>query len=187
MRWRAMGGVAGPAAFVTAWSILGARRAGYSPVHDPISRLAEVGSSTRPAMTGGFLAFGLGVAVYSTALRQRMPGASIAAATTALATAGVAAFPLGASMGDDPHAAAAGIAYASLVAIPALGARTLGRQGHHAAARASVTIAVAAGSALVASTLTSSHTGLFQRLGLTVADVWIVGSAIWLLRQDDRP
>jgi hypothetical protein len=183
VRWRAVGGVAGPAAFVTAWSILGARRAGYSPVHDPISRLAEVGSSTRPGMTGGFLAFGLGVAVYSTALRPRLPGASIAAATTAVATVGVAAFPLGAAMGDGPHAAAAGIAYASLVAIPALGARTLGGQGQRAAARMSATIAAAAGSALVASTLSSSHTGLFQRLGLTIADVWIVGSAVWLLRE----
>ena len=41
-RWRAFAGIAGPATFIAAWSVLGATRSGYSPVHDPISRLAAV-------------------------------------------------------------------------------------------------------------------------------------------------
>ena len=52
--WLAWGGIIGPSVFVTDWAILGATKSGYSPVSDAISRLAELGSSTRPQMTGGF-------------------------------------------------------------------------------------------------------------------------------------
>lgn len=182
MRWRAAGGVAGPVAFVAAWSILGARRTGYSPVHDPISELAAVGAPTRAVMNGGFAAFGVGVALYASALRSHLPGAALAAATTAVATAGVAAFPLGSSFGDHPHAAAAGIAYASLAVVPALGAGSLARRGRRTAAVASAAVALVTGSALAASTLASTHTGLLQRVGLTTADVWIVATAFGLMR-----
>ena len=56
-----LGGAIGPAAFISAWVIGGATKDGYSPVHDAISRLAAIGSSARPLMTAGFVAFGLAV------------------------------------------------------------------------------------------------------------------------------
>src|SRR5216684_8341678 len=58
-RWLALGGVVGPAVFVADWAILGIVRPQYSPIHDAISRLAELGASTRPAMTAGFIVDGL--------------------------------------------------------------------------------------------------------------------------------
>ncbi|MGD9798003.1 MAG: DUF998 domain-containing protein [Acidimicrobiia bacterium] len=144
-RWRAAGGVVGPAAFVAAWSVLGAVRPGYSAVHDPISRLAEVGASTRVPMTLGFLAFGAGVAAYAGSLRRALPGgAATAAAATAAATVGVALLPLGASFGDGPHGVAAGIGYATLAAVPLLGARALAARGERTAAAWSVASGVAA-------------------------------------------
>jgi hypothetical protein len=182
-RWRAAAGIAGPIAFVLAWSTLGGQRSGYSPIQQPISRLAEVGVPTRASMTGGFVAYAAGVAAFSPSLRDgHSRGASRALAANAVATLGVAAFPLGASYGDNPHAAAAGIAYAALAATPLLAARDLRRRGAHRAAAASVATAVAIAVPLVASTVFDRRVGLAQRLGLTIGDVWIVVAAIGTLR-----
>ena len=96
-RWRlaAVGGIVGPAAFIGAWVVGSATKAGYSPIDDAISRLAAVGASTKPLMTAGFLVFGIGVPIYATALRRALGGlASVTAAATGLATIGVAALPL---------------------------------------------------------------------------------------------
>jgi hypothetical protein len=186
-RLRALGGIAGPAAFITTWATLGATRAGYSPVDDPISRLAAVGASTRPAMSAGFVAFAAGVGAYAPALRVAFgPGPARAAAVTAAASLGVAALPLDASFGDHPHAVAAGLAYASLAATPLLAARVQRARGHHRAAWLSTATAVAVGGALVASTLVPRGVGLAQRTGLTVGDLWIMGSAALLLRRPPR-
>ena len=43
----ALGGMVGPAAFVGAWAVLGARLPGYDPTQDAISRLAADGAPTR--------------------------------------------------------------------------------------------------------------------------------------------
>jgi hypothetical protein len=172
--------VAGPVAFVTAWSVLGAVKKGYSPIEDPISRLAAVGASTRPFMTAGFAAFGAGVGLYASALRDGLSGpASVAAWTTAAASLGVAALPLNAEL-DGAHAAAAGLAYASLAATPLLGARALARGGNKAAAAASVGCGVVCGAALAASAVAGNRVGLWQRVGLSTGDVWIVATALWL-------
>ena len=45
-RARALGGVVGPGVFIATWAVLGARAEGYSPVQDPISRLAATDAST---------------------------------------------------------------------------------------------------------------------------------------------
>lgn len=190
-RWRALGGVVGPVAFVGAWCALGLRRDAYSPIHDPISRLAAVDSSTRWAMTAGFVAFGTGVALYATELAAAVPGkaataAATAAATTAAATIGIAATPLGSSLGGTPHAAAAGVAYAALAATPILAARSLSATAHPGAARASTAAGLATAAALLASVASSSGSGLLQRIGLTIGDTWIVASACVLLRRRDR-
>src|SRR5207302_10759594 len=114
----AVGGVVGPAIFVSAWVVLGTRRSGYSPMNDPISRLAAVGMSTRVAMTLGIVALAVGLVAYAHALHGRVPGAiAPVAALSAAATLVVAIFPLGSALGDRPHAAAAAAAYATLAAL----------------------------------------------------------------------
>jgi hypothetical protein len=181
-RWRLIAGIAGPAAFVAAWSVLGAVKPGYSPVQDPISQLAAVGASTRVPMTLGFLAFGAGVGAFANALRTALPGgAGTAAAVTADATVGVAALPLGASFGDWPHGLAAGIGYLSLAATPLLGGLTLRRRRNGLAAVASFGAAGLTSAALVGTTIWSDHTGLLQRAGLSVGDAWLVAVAAWML------
>lgn len=181
--WAAVGGIAGPAGFVAAWSWLGARANDYSPIDDPISRLAAVGAPTAPAMTGGFLAFAGGVLLYASASRVQLSGATAAAAaTTALATAAVAAMPLEGRFGTTGHAIGAGVAYASLAALPILAARPLRAHGHGRAATASRVLGVASAACLTASVVLPSHTGLFQRAGLTLGDLWIVASSTAMLR-----
>jgi hypothetical protein len=65
----------GPITFLGAWVVGGAiATAHYSPVHDPISRLAAIGTDTRGLMSAGFVGFGLGVPLYGAALRAAVPG-----------------------------------------------------------------------------------------------------------------
>jgi hypothetical membrane protein len=179
----ALGGVVGPIAFVGAWSIGGIVAHHYSPVDDAISHLAQIGAPTRALMTSGFVVFGIGVAIYSLALRASLPGWSWATvAVSALATLGVAAAPLGRShAGDTLHGVFAGTGYLALACTPLLAAAPLRRRGMHLSARASVTIGVVAAVSLAATTATRAD-GLFQRTGLTVVDVWIVVTAIAMMR-----
>jgi len=102
--------------------------------------------------------------------------------TTGLATLGVAAAPLDVSSRVDLlHGAFASVGYASLAALPLLAAGPLERAGCSRWAKASRVVAVASGLALIA-TLAGSRHGLFQRLGLTVGDAWIVASAAAIAR-----
>ncbi|MCU1401353.1 MAG: hypothetical protein JWN62_4462 [Acidimicrobiales bacterium] len=175
----ALGGVVGPGAFAAAWVIGGATKAGYSPVHDAISRLAAIGSSTRPLMTGGFIAFGLAVPVYATALRRFVDGpAWITAAATGISTLAVAAAPLEHSTTlDHWHAVFAGLGYVTLAATPLLAARPLAAAGHRNLARFGVAAGVVSAISL-ALTTSGAPTGLFQRLGLSAGDVWLAASGI---------
>lgn len=180
-RLLAAGGVVGPASFVTAWSVLGATTSRpYSPVHDAISRLAEVGAPTRLGMTLGFAAFGVGLPVFGLALRDELPGpAWTTAVATGLATLGVAATPLGHSGAVDlAHGAFATAGYVTLAATPWLAAPHLSRR----ADRVARTAALVSAAALAATVVAPGH-GLFQRLGLTVGDAWVVGMAVRMLRR----
>jgi hypothetical protein len=184
---RALGGVWGPVAFISAWSILGATRPGYSSINDPISRLAAVDAPTRVVMTAAFLAYGAGVSLYASELRTAIPGRSgLAAATTAAATLGIAATPLGSAFGGIPHATCAGIAYAGLAVMPIAASRTLARQGRRGASSLSIALGIVSGASLFASVVTPSATGLFQRIGLTAGDVWITATALWLSGSGER-
>ena len=179
-RLAAAGGVAGPVAFAAAWSLLGPRLPGYSPVDDPISRLAAAGARDAAVMTGGLVAFGVGLPLYGAALRDALPGPAWATATaTGLAALGVAAFPL-ASSRDALHGAMAGVAYATLAATPLLAAAPLARAGRRRWAGASVAAGTVSALALSA-TAAGPATGLFQRVGLTVAHAWVVASAVGIL------
>lgn len=186
-RWRAWAGIAGPVAFIATWSVLGTVRAGYSAVQDPISRLAAVGAPTRPVMTAGFVAFAAGVGLYSSVLREQDLGdASLAAKITAAAALVIAALPLGGPAGNVPHAVAAVVAYAALAAMPLLAARPLAAQGDGRAAVASIVAGAAIAAALAISVVGSDGTGLAQRVGLTVGDLWIMASALRSLRARSR-
>ena len=184
----AVGGVAGPAAFVAAWAFLGTGQPGYSPVDDPISRLASIGAPTRVPMTAGLLAFGAGVAAYASALAAALPGpAALAAALTATGAVGIAALPLSPGEGSVAHDVVAGLTYASLATTPLLGARGLHARGLGLPARLSTAVGVASAAALAAGAMVPRGGGLLQRLGLTLGHAWIVASAAWIMRGAPAP
>lgn len=178
----AVGGIIGPVGFAAAWAAGAVLSDNLSPLHDAISRLAAVGAHTRPLMTAGFVAFGVGVPTYAAALRRAVPGpAWITATATGLATIAVALAPLNHSPTvDSLHAAFAVIGYVTLAATPLLAYRPLVRGGHHRLARLGLIAGAVSGTALLLSSV-GDWNGLFQRLGLTAGDVWLVASAIAIL------
>lgn len=178
-RWRAVGGVLGPAAVITAWAALGARTPGYQPVIDPISRLAASGADTQTAMTGGFLAYAAGVGGLASLLGERYGGkVALAAAVNVAGTLGIAATPLDSPLGGAPHALAAGVTYASLAALPVLAAQGSDDPDGRPRALLFTTVGIVSGLslALSASGLTD-RVGLFQRLGLTLGHIWVMAVA----------
>ena len=174
------GGVLGPAAFVGAW-IVGAATSSipYSVINDPISRLAAVDAPTRPLMTAGFIAFGIGVPACALRLRTLVPGSAwVAAAGAGVTTLLVAATPLDRSaLTDQLHGVAAGSGYVFLAAAPLLAAGPLRRHGHRLFAALSVAAGLTSAICLPLS-LSGLPTGLFQRIGLTAGDTWIACTAI---------
>lgn len=187
-RLAALGGLVGPAGFITAWVVSGALTDGYAAVDDAISRLAAVDAPTRMLMTGGFVVFGVGVLGYASALRHGLAGWSwAAAATSAIATLGVAASPLDRSAAlDTAHGVFAGIGYVALAATPLLAIAPLRRAGRSSWARAA-TGATAVAATCLALTLTGARQGLFQRIGLGAGDLWIMATAVALARDLLRP
>ncbi len=184
----ASGAIVGSVAFVADWAVLGLVRERYSPTADAISRLAELGASTRPAMTGGFVVYGLGLLSYGGALRRVEPGWSWTwAVATGLATLGVAAFPLGRPTSGNVHAVFAVLGYAGLTGLQLAGCRRRSGRGERRAAALSLTTGLLTGGFLLASVATGSAHGLTQRIGLTAGDTWIVLTALALLRQHRRP
>jgi hypothetical membrane protein len=178
------GGIVGPVAFVAAWLLCGAATEGYSPVDEAISELAAVGAPTRVAMTTGFVVFSVGVGWFALACRPRLPGWSwLALGLAAAATLGAAIFPLGEDGADfdAAHGAFAGLGYGFLVAAPLLAAVAYRRAGDQPEAIASLAVGVVAAACLLASVSVEAN-GLFQRLGLTVVDAWIVVLAVAILR-----
>ena len=174
----ALGGVVGPVAFVGAWltgSLTTSRDS--SMIDDAISRLAAVGADSRPLMTAGFVCFGVALTAYALAVRDAVPGRSwIAAAATGVATLAVAALPLDHSdLVDRLHGVAAGIGYVTLALTPALSVAPLRRLGATRLAAGAVVATTVSAIALPLSLVTES-TGLFQRVGLTATDLWIVAS-----------
>ena len=169
---KVVAGVVGPTAFVGAWAIAGALRNGYSPVEDAISRLAEVGASSRPLMNVGFVTFGVAVPAFALAARQSLGAPAAAALVVAgLSTLGVAATPLGPGP-DTAHGIFAGVGYVAMAAAPVLADRRRG-----------ALISAVAAASLVATTIGPAH-GLFQRLGLGVVDAWIVATALRQRREN---
>ncbi len=135
-------------------------------------------------MTTGFVVFAVGVPISALALRDEIPGrAWILATATGLATLGVAAFPLGSPASDRVHGAFATLGYATLAAIPLVAARPMNAQGRTGWARFSVASGVISGVSLLATVLGPWH-GLFQRIGLSAADVWLIATSVDILRKN---
>jgi hypothetical membrane protein len=171
VRVQRVGGILGPTAFVTAWVLGSVLADDYSAVDDAISRLAAVGAETRWLMTAGFVAFGIGVPLFAPLLPRP---AAISATVAGFATLGVAATPLDWSDAVDTlHGVFAATGYVALALTPILGASLLPGPW----SRVSVTIGVIAGACL-ALTAFSDANGLFQRIGLTLCDAWIVTVAL---------
>jgi hypothetical membrane protein len=179
VRVAALGGMVGPVAFILVWGVASNVEAGYSARDDAISELAAIGADTRALMTTGFVVFALCVVPYAIALRRALGGpAWITAAGTGIATLAVAAIPLGRSTSTDHlHGTVAVVGYTALAVTPLLAIRPLLNRGNRGAARLSLVTAMVSGSALLLSDATSL-TGLFQRIGLTAGQAWIVGSAL---------
>ena len=127
------------------------------------------------------MAYGVAVIVGSTALRTSLLRRSWSlAAINGAASIAVAALPLDHSTAMDTwHGVAAGIGYVSITALPIVAAGPLRDAGYKRAAALSITGGVISGLCLVATTLTDAN-GFFQRLGLTVGDVWLVSTGIAL-------
>ncbi len=177
----------GALSLIAAWAVLGARTGGYSPIADPISRLAASGAPTQAAMTGAFAVYAAGVAAHAADLRPALSGATATtAALNAAATIGIAITPLDSRLGGVPHAAAAAATYASLAAIPLLSARVLARRGHRRAARASIATGLASGACLAISAVDTARTGLWRRTGLTVGHLWLMSSTVTVVRYGTR-
>lgn len=178
----AWGGVVGPTGFIAAWATAGALTKGYSPVQESISRLAAVGAPKRRLMTAGFVCFGVAVPAYGVALRQSLAGPTWAAATVSgVATLGVGAFPLGkASVIDRIHYGLAVLGSSSLALTPILAAQSLSARGNGRAAVASRLLGLLSGACLAAPAISPAE-GLFQRIGLTLAEGWLAASATAIL------
>lgn len=171
-RAAAIAGVAGPAAFVAAWAVGGARTPGYSPVEQAISRIAEIGAPQRALMTAGFVTFGVAVPAFALAARRRLGWRTTATLVVAgVATLGVAATPLDEGTDDTLHAVLAGTGYAAMALSPLLVRRR---------SAADVAVGLVAVASLLGTTA-GPASGLLQRLGLGVVDAWIVHRASQLL------
>ena len=160
-------GIAGPVGFISAWVGAGAATPGYSPVSEHISRLAASGTSTHAAMTAGLVAYGVTAPIFA-----RVVGDELSKP---------AAFALDISdVIDKLHAASAFGTYVSLTLVPILASRALKKRGYIKTSRASIAIGAIAGVSFAASLLGPAH-GLFQRVGITTVDVWLVGAAVVIL------
>jgi len=179
LRLASLGGVAGPAAFVATWTLLGIRAEGYSPVGEPISRLAAQGAPSRAAMTSGFLAYSIGVAGFATRVDILGGPAAAATAANAVAMAALAALPLSDTGDNRAHVAAAGATYLSLALVPLLAARRPDCGVSRTRSAASRTAGLAAGGCLALSLIHRRGRGGWQRAGLTAGQAWIASSAAW--------
>ncbi len=172
----AAGAIVGPAAFIAAWVTGGLSTSGYSPLTNPISDLAAVGADTAPLMNVGFSAYGVGVPLGAWAMRRVIgTPAATALIINGLLTFGVMAAPLERSESvDQMHAVFAGSAYLALATGVLLASRRLSPNWLR---KTSAVVGTITALALVGS-VTAESPGLFQRIGLTTADAWLIGMGL---------
>lgn len=173
------GAIWGPGLFISAWVIAGFITVGYSPLESHISDLAGVEARTRLLMTLGFAAFGVGVGISAWPLRRLIgTPAAIALGFSALFTLGVMLTPVDSSSNSDfLHGGFALLIYLTLAAAGPLAALTFRRRGLLSLSVVSLTVGLATVICLWAS-LGDSASGLFQRLGLTTTDIWLMAIGV---------
>lgn len=178
----AIGLVVAPIVFIVGWAVTGPNTLDYSAVYEAISELAAEGADQRMAMTGAFVGYGIWLLVAVPAVRRSvLRPIAPALVVNALATFAVAALPLHRSTAmDRGHGVAAFVGYASLAAIPLLGGLALRRADRPGLAAASFAASGLVALFLVFSALVDAD-GLFQRLGLTVGDLWLVAAGVAIL------
>jgi hypothetical protein len=190
-----IGAVAALAVYVGGWALAGVLADGYDPREQAISELFALGAPPLPRalLVTGLAASAVALVAFAAVLHRRLPGGS-AAGPAAIAGSGVAtglilAFPctegcpgVGAGWTDTGHTVVATVGYALLVAGPLLLAgRTRGRDRTFSAA----TVIIAGGAAALYGVhltgLAGWGPGTAQRVFNTVADLWYVFAATWLL------
>ncbi len=173
------GAIWGPGLFITAWVIAGFITVGYSPLESHISDLAGVEAPTRVLMTLGFAVFGVGVGISAWPLRKLIgKPAAIALGLSALFTLGVMLTPVDRSSNSDfLHGGFALLIYLTLAAAGPLAALTFRRRGLLSLSVVSLTVGLVTIICLWAS-LGDSTSGLFQRLGLTTTDIWLMAIGV---------
>ena len=160
-------GIAGPLVFITSWVVAGSIRDGYDPVHDAISRLAELGAPDRWIVTSGIVVFGVAVMVFG---RMLPPLAGWLAIAAGLGSLAVATFPCtegcpgSGTVTDVAHVIAAGAHYIALVGMALFASRS----------RVVQAVVLLAGLVLLLHGTGIGPNGAFQRLGLTTLDVWMI-------------
>lgn len=194
-------GIAGVVAYVASWAAAGAMDPDHDPVEQAISELFAVGApGPGRAMLVAALGFsGIALVVFGVAMDRGLPGRGragpVAASFSGLMTVLVALAPCtqgcpgyGSSPTDTAHTLVAGAGYLALLIAPLLTAVRLRVVAPRFAAW-SVVFGVVALSGFAARYLgvLDSYGGLQQRVFNTVADVWLLLVAVWLLRRGRRP
>lgn len=187
LRSLALAGIVGPVVFVSSWVVAGLRRDGYDPTEDAISRLAELGAPERWIVTTGIAAFGAACVLMALVLRDRWSAARTSSALLAagLMSFAVALFPCSegcpgeGSFTDIAHSIAAGGHYIALV-LAAVAIRWE-PSAPSSWGSASLGCAVLGGTALLLHGTGVGPNGLLQRVGLSVLDLWMMGTAVLVL------
>jgi len=174
--------VVAPVVFVVGWAVAGASIDGFSPVRLAISELAAFTSPRRWPMFAVLLGYGAAMVIGSAALRRStLRSTGVAALVHGVATMVVATTPVHrSSMVDAIHGVGAVVAYATLAAMALLAVRPLRRAGRPAAAVASLVMGAAVAVALALAN-GNDRTGLFQRIGTTLGNLWTVAAGLALL------
>lgn len=187
-RLLAAGAIWGPGLFILAWVVGGFMINGYSPTEDHISALAGVNAPSRFVMNLGFAAYVLGVGSATWPLRKVIGnGASVVLFLNALLVLGVLLTPDGLSANADfLHGGFAILVYLTLALVGPLAALTFRRNGLVGWAIGSMAVGAVTSLSLWFS-LAETNSGLFQRIGLTTTDLWLMVVGIAVLRGDLEP
>jgi len=182
-RWLAAGAIWGPSLFILAWMVGGFMINGYSPIDDHISALAGIDAPSRFVMNIGLAAYVLGVGSAAWPLRKAIgSSASVALFLNALFVLGVLLTPDGLSSNADLlHGGFAILVYLTLSLVGPLAALSLRRRGLIGWAIGSLTVGAITSMSLWIS-LGETNSGLFQRIGLTTTDLWLMVVGIAYLK-----
>lgn len=200
VRRATIGAIVGLAAYIGGWLVAGLVRDGYDPFEQAISELFALGSpwSSRGWVVAGLLLSGIALVLFGPALHRGLPGRGrlgpalvVVAGIFTLLVVGAPCSDgcpgTGAAWNDTAHTTTAGVGYLALVLAPMAFAWRL----RHVAPRLSTWSWAIGGVALAAFAIrylgvVPHWPGFQQRLFNTLADLWYLVVAVWLLRAGPR-